>query len=181
MLLISLRLFATRIIFFGKMALASIVAEVECYVIHDGIRLPKSTFQSELLRLQREEGFVGVFAAEFGPEMENATEAIEFICKHYGRSCWHCGQQIDLCFGIEPQLRKPDGADQTVHLHYACWKRVKSAAHKKRRRVRYTAQRAAQAAGYEPQPMLALPAPMLALSAPTSPEPEEEPHRGESL
>ena len=128
------------------MPLALTVAEVECYIIHDGFKLPKTTFHSELVRLRREEGLVGAFAA--GPEMEKfAAEATEFICKNYGRSCWHCGQQIDLCFGIEPQLRKPDGADQTVHLHYACWKRVKSAAHKKRRRERYAGQRAAQAAG----------------------------------
>ena len=155
------------------------MAEIQCYVIHDGIPLPKSTFHTEMLRLQSEDGedYPGWLWLElFG------GERADYIVKHWGRICWHCHKQIVLVFQTDPVFEKPDGADEKQYLHRSCWDRLKLAAANKRRRLRYAAKRDAQAAlpaaaaaagpvaglGYEPQPMLALegPQPMLALEGP---------------
>ena len=175
------------------MPLESTVAEIQCYVIHDGIPLPKSTFHTEMLRLQSEDGedYPGWLWLElFG------GERADYIVKHWGRICWHCHKQIVLVFQTDPVFEKPDGADEKQYLHRSCWDRLKLAAANKRRRLRYAAKRDAQAAlpaaaaaaaaagpvaglGYEPQPMLALEGPNpdlapLPLPAPAPPSSESK-------
>ena len=153
------------------MSLECTMAEVPCLVIRDGVLMPRSTFESEMIRL-RSGDFDGADCAEYA----------DYIVKHWGRICWHCHKQIVLVFQTDPVFGKPDGADEKQYLHRSCWDRLKLAAANKRRRLRYAAKRDAQAAlpaaaaaagpvaglGYEPQPMLAFegPRPMLALEGP---------------
>ena len=106
------------------------VAEVECYVIHDGIPLPKTTFQSEMLRLQSEEGgnypgWLERYGAEFA----------DYVTKAYGRKCWHCEQIIILVYPRDPVLEKAEGEEEKKYMHRNCWDRLKLAAHNKRRRL----------------------------------------------
>ena len=177
-----------RVRLLATMPLQSTVAEVECYVIHDGIPLPKTTFHSEMLRLQSEDG------GDYRGWLERyGAEFADYITKNYGRKCWHCEKQIilDYC-KIDPVLEKPETEEEKKYMHRECWDRLKLAAQNKRRRLRYAAKKNAQAAlpaaaaepvgglGYEPQPMLASegpPPPVLALGSlpPLSALPAPEP------
>ena len=154
------------------MSLECTMAEVPCLVIRDGVLMPRSTFESEMIRL-RSRDFDGADCAEYA----------DYIVKHWGRICWHCDKRITLVYPLDPVFGKPDGEDEKQYLHRSCWDRLKLAASYTRRRTLKAARlvllravlKASTAAagpvgglGYEPQPMLAFegPRPMLALEGP---------------
>ena len=158
------------------MPLTSCAVPVECFLIHDGVPLPKTTFRSELIRLRRE-------AVEAQPPDLGYIRDRKYLDRRcrgmieimYGRMCWDCGKEITIVYDIEPQLRKPDGADSPQWLHAACWRRLQKKATNKRRRNTYAAKRDAQLALPPPPPMLALQAPPDDEDIPVVQPCEEEP------
>ena len=63
--------------------LTSSVAPVECFLIHDGMSLPKTTYQELMIRVRRE-------AAETQPPGMCLRRRKTMIIHHYGRICWDC-------------------------------------------------------------------------------------------
>ena len=65
------------------MPLESTFWGVDCYIIHDGMKIPKSTFDSEMVRL-----------TEYQHGYE--PQAAKFIFDHYGKTCCLCDGGITL-------------------------------------------------------------------------------------
>ena len=156
----------------------STVAPVECFLIHDDIPLPKTTFQSEMIRLREEAAAM----AQLHMGMSQNPKYLDRRCRQliyqqYGRICSHCDEQIILVFGVDPIFRKPDGADAPQYLHSECWRRLQRIATNKRRRITRAAKQDAELAAWQDQ--MALPAPPEDTDAPEFPgavgEPAEEP------
>ena len=166
--------------------MVSTVANVDCFVIHDGMTIPATTYKSEMIRL-RGEARRRLLNSPPGwlPRRESDPNYVERRCMklihtQYGRICWHCNKEITIVYDIEPLRRKTDRAMSHKWFHYACWRHSQIVATNKRRRLTYKGKRDTQLAlegpqpilppadGYEPQPIL----PQLILPAADGYEPQ---------